>query len=102
MTTPTNTEQLARFAAEQAQRVIKKIPLLGPVSWLMMNNPSTRHAFFADATARAPSTAAAAQPQQPQAPQTPPLASEPDSDYSRRVVAYIFGTIPITRAELCG
>ncbi|QEZ42870.1 toxin-activating lysine-acyltransferase [Cupriavidus oxalaticus] len=48
MTTPTNTEQLARFAAEQAQRVIKKIPLLGPVSWLMMNNPSTRHAFFAD------------------------------------------------------
>ena len=48
MTTPTNTEQLAKFAAEQAQRVIKKIPLLGPVSWLMMNNPSTRHAFFAD------------------------------------------------------
>lgn len=48
MTTPTNTEQLAKFAAEQAQRVIKKIPLLGPVSWLLMNNPSTRHAFFAD------------------------------------------------------
>lgn len=48
MTTPTNTEQLAKFAAEQAQRVIRKIPLLGPVSWLMMNNPSTRHAFFAD------------------------------------------------------
>lgn len=48
MTNPTNTEQLAKFAAEQAQRVIKKIPLLGPVSWLMMNNPSTRHAFFAD------------------------------------------------------
>lgn len=43
-----NTEQLARFAAEQAQRVIKKIPLLGPVSWLMMNNPTTRHCFFAD------------------------------------------------------
>jgi cytolysin-activating lysine-acyltransferase len=48
MTAPTDIEQLAKFAAEQAQRVIKKIPLLGPVSWLLMNNASTRHAFFAD------------------------------------------------------
>ncbi|MFJ4292113.1 toxin-activating lysine-acyltransferase [Cupriavidus sp. NPDC089707] len=48
MTLPTETEKLMQFAAEQAQRVIKKIPLLGPVSWLMMNNPSTRHAFLAD------------------------------------------------------
>jgi cytolysin-activating lysine-acyltransferase len=48
MTTPANPEQLAKFAAEQAQRVIKKIPLLGPVSWLMMNNPTTRHTFVAD------------------------------------------------------
>ncbi|MBP0634941.1 toxin-activating lysine-acyltransferase [Cupriavidus sp. AcVe19-6a] len=48
MTAPTDNEQLVKFAAEQAQRVIKKIPLLGPVSWLMMNNPTTRHSFFAD------------------------------------------------------
>ncbi|KJK22738.1 RTX toxin-activating protein C [Burkholderiaceae bacterium 16] len=48
MTTSTDTEQLAKFAAEQAQRVIKKIPLLGPVSWLLMNNAPTRHIFFAD------------------------------------------------------
>lgn len=45
---PANSEQLARFAAEQAQRVIRKIPLLGPVSWLMMNSPASRHAFLAD------------------------------------------------------
>jgi cytolysin-activating lysine-acyltransferase len=48
MSIPTENEKLMQFAAEQAQRVIKKIPLLGPVSWLLMNNPSTRHAFFAD------------------------------------------------------
>ncbi|QEZ48289.1 toxin-activating lysine-acyltransferase [Cupriavidus oxalaticus] len=48
MTIPTDNEKLMQFAAEQAQRVIKKIPLLGPVSWLMMNNPTTRHSFFAD------------------------------------------------------
>ncbi|SCU97021.1 RTX toxin activating acyltransferase [Cupriavidus necator] len=48
MTIPTDNEQLMKFAAEQAQRVIKKIPLLGPVSWLMMNNPTTRHSFFSD------------------------------------------------------
>lgn len=48
MTTPTDTEKLAQFAADQAHRVIKKIPLLGPVSWLMMNTPATRHAFLAD------------------------------------------------------
>ncbi|WP_454720320.1 MULTISPECIES: toxin-activating lysine-acyltransferase [Cupriavidus] len=48
MTTQNDIEQLASYAAEQAQRVIRKIPLLGPVSWLMMNDPATRHAFFAD------------------------------------------------------
>lgn len=48
MTIPIDNEKLMTFAAEQAQRVIKKIPLLGPVSWLMMNNPTTRHSFLAD------------------------------------------------------
>lgn len=48
MSIPTENEQLMKFAAEQAQRVIKKIPLLGPVAWLMMNNPTTRHSFLAD------------------------------------------------------
>ena len=48
MTTPIDNERLVKFAAEQAQRVTRKIPLLGPVAWLMMNNPTTRHAFVAD------------------------------------------------------
>jgi hypothetical protein len=30
----------------------------------------------------------------------PPAPPEPSSDYSRRVVAYIYGTIPITREDL--
>ncbi|NUA27140.1 toxin-activating lysine-acyltransferase [Cupriavidus basilensis] len=48
MTMTTDNEYFAKLAAEQAQRVIKKIPLLGPVSWLMMNNPATRHSFLAE------------------------------------------------------
>lgn len=48
MTLTTDTEQLAKFAAEQVQRVVRKIPLLGPVSWLMMNDPASRLSFLAD------------------------------------------------------
>ena len=45
---PVDQEKLARFAAEQAQRVFGKLPLLGPVTWLMMNQSHTRHVFLAD------------------------------------------------------
>src|SRR4051812_4830513 len=46
---------------------------------------------------------AAAAPNPPAAPnpeQAPPLAPDSHSDYSRRIVAYIYGTIPITREDL--
>jgi hypothetical protein len=48
---------------------------------------------------------AAAQPAPPQAtvqeqPKAPPTAPAFSSDYSQRTVAYIYGTIPITREEL--
>jgi hypothetical protein len=45
---------------------------------------------------------ATANPPLPQAtaPQEPLLPSAPSSDYSRRVVAYIYDTIPITREDL--
>src|SRR5947209_3819388 len=49
----------------------------------------------------APRAAAAPLPAaQPNPEQAPPLAPESHSDYSRRIVAYIYGTIPITREDL--
>lgn len=40
--------ELARAAKAQAQRVVDKLPLLGPVAWLMMQQGPGRHAFVAD------------------------------------------------------
>ena len=40
--------KLAEFAKEQAQRVMKKIPLLGPVTWLMMQQGATRHTLLSE------------------------------------------------------
>ena len=40
--------ELARMAKAQAQRVIEKLPLLGPVTWLMMQQGPGRLAFVAD------------------------------------------------------
>ncbi|MES2399936.1 MAG: hypothetical protein V4573_08115, partial [Pseudomonadota bacterium] len=34
---------LAALAKTQAKKVIAKIPLLGPVTWLMMQQAATRH-----------------------------------------------------------
>ncbi len=44
-------EELARLTdlvRQQAQTVATKIPLLGAVSWLMMQQASTKHTFLAD------------------------------------------------------
>lgn len=41
-------EQLAQLARGQASRVMKKIPLLGTVSWLMLAAPATRHSLLSD------------------------------------------------------
>src|SRR5437762_13159172 len=45
-------------------------------------------------------TAAPPQAAQPNQVQPPLLAPDSHSDYSRRIVAYIYGTIPITREDL--
>lgn len=42
------TAKLAKLAEEQAKRVINKLPLLGPVTWLLMQQGATRHAFISD------------------------------------------------------
>jgi cytolysin-activating lysine-acyltransferase len=51
MTTPLNEQEsqdLATYAKEQAQRVMGKIPLLGAVSWLMMQQSATRHTLLSE------------------------------------------------------
>jgi cytolysin-activating lysine-acyltransferase len=51
MTTPLNEQEsqdLASYAKEQAQRVMSKIPLLGAVSWLMMQQSATRHTLLSE------------------------------------------------------
>lgn len=45
---PQELAQLAQRAQEQAQVVLKKLPLLGPVAWLLMQQGSTRHIALAD------------------------------------------------------
>lgn len=45
---PEDTAKLIKLAEEQAQNVFKKVPLLGPVAWLLMQQPTTRHLFLAD------------------------------------------------------
>lgn len=44
-------EQAAEFSAQlkvQAQRVMSKLPLLGAVTWLMLQHNSTRHTLVSD------------------------------------------------------
>ena len=51
MTSPLNEQEsnaLATYAKEQAQRVMGKIPLLGAVSWLMMQQSATRHTLLSE------------------------------------------------------
>ena len=39
---------LAAMAMEQAKRVGQKIPLLGPITWLMMQQGASRHGLISD------------------------------------------------------
>jgi cytolysin-activating lysine-acyltransferase len=51
MTTPLNDQEsqdLATYAKAQAQRVMSKIPLLGAVSWLMLQQSATRHTLLSE------------------------------------------------------
>lgn len=40
--------ELVELAMEQARRVSQKIPVLGPVTWLMMQQGGTRHSLISD------------------------------------------------------
>jgi cytolysin-activating lysine-acyltransferase len=47
----TTPEQLAQFSEQlqaQAERVVSKLPLLGAVTWLMMQHNTTRHTLISD------------------------------------------------------
>lgn len=41
-------ERIARMARQQASHVMKKVPMLGTVSWLMLAAPATRHTLLSD------------------------------------------------------
>jgi cytolysin-activating lysine-acyltransferase len=48
---PTNSAQLAelgKIAQEQARAVLRKLPLLGPITWLMMQQGATRNLLLGD------------------------------------------------------
>lgn len=50
-TQPLSQEELARLgklAQEKAKAVLHKLPLLGPVAWLMMQQGPTRHVLLSD------------------------------------------------------
>ncbi len=40
--------ELVAMLKKQAQRVVGKLPLLGAVSWLMMQQPATRHTLLSE------------------------------------------------------
>ncbi len=48
MMPPEELASLAALAKTQAQKVIAKIPLLGPVTWLMMQQAATRHTLVSE------------------------------------------------------
>jgi cytolysin-activating lysine-acyltransferase len=41
-------DQIAALARTQAHKVMKKIPLLGPVTWLMMSSAATRNTLLSE------------------------------------------------------
>lgn len=41
-------EKLASFAKEQASLVLGKVPMLGPITWLMMQQSATRHTLLSE------------------------------------------------------
>ncbi|MES2191639.1 MAG: toxin-activating lysine-acyltransferase [Pseudomonadota bacterium] len=45
---PQELASLAVLAKTQAKKVIAKIPLLGPVTWLMMQQAATRHTLISE------------------------------------------------------
>ena len=48
MLPPEEMASLAALAKKQAQKVISKIPLLGPITWLMMQQAGSRHTLISE------------------------------------------------------
>ncbi len=46
--TPERAQEIMAFAKEQAQQMFQKLPMLGPVTWLMMQQPHTRHTLLSE------------------------------------------------------
>lgn len=45
---PDELSSLKQLAQQQADRVLSKIPLLGPVTWLMLQQPTGRHTLLGE------------------------------------------------------
>lgn len=45
---PQEAEKVIAFAKEQAGKMFQKLPLLGPVTWLMMQQTHTRHTLISE------------------------------------------------------
>ena len=48
MLSPQEAENIVAFAKEQAGKMFQKLPLLGPVAWLMMQQPHTKHTLLSE------------------------------------------------------
>ena len=46
--TPERAQEILSFAKDQAQQMFQKLPMLGPVTWLMMQQPHTRHTLLSE------------------------------------------------------
>lgn len=46
--TPERAQDIVAFAKEQAHQMFQKLPMLGPVTWLMMQQPHTRHTLLSE------------------------------------------------------
>lgn len=45
---PEEAQKVITFAKEQAGKMFQKLPLLGPVTWLMMQQTHTRHTLISE------------------------------------------------------
>ncbi|MCU0763038.1 MAG: toxin-activating lysine-acyltransferase [Hydrogenophaga sp.] len=46
--TPERAQEILDFAKDQAHQMFQKLPMLGPVTWLMMQQPHTRHTLVSE------------------------------------------------------
>lgn len=46
--TPEQAQEILAFAKDQAQQLFQKLPMLGPMAWLLMQQPHTRHTLVSE------------------------------------------------------